>query len=126
MQNLAQRGIDPRVVDDQTGRLTFTPTLAEGIHHLLTTHAPHGTYNLTGTGEPHTWADIARTVYTLTGHDPARITGVTTTDYYSTAEHATAPRPHNSTLDTTKIENTGYTPTDAIASLRSFLADTAQ
>ena len=126
MASLAQRGTDPRVVDDQTGRLTFTPTLAEGIHHLLTTHAPHGTYNLTGTGEPHTWADIARTVYTLTGHDPARITGVTTTDYYSTAEHATAPRPHNSTLDTTKIENTGYTPTDAIASLRSFLADTAQ
>ena len=126
MQNLAQRGIDPRVVDDQTGRLTFTPTLAEGIHHLLTTHAPHGTYNLTGTGEPHTWADIARTVYTLTGHDPARITGVTTTDYYATAEHATAPRPHNSTLDTTKIQNTGYTPTDAIASLRSLLADTAR
>ena len=126
MQNLAQRGIDPRVVDDQTGRLTFTPTLAEGIHHLLTTHAPHGTYNLTGTGQPTTWADIARTVYTLTGHDPARITGVTTTDYYATAEHATAPRPHNSTLDTTKIQNTGYTPTDAIASLRSLLADTAR
>jgi len=126
MQNLAQRGIDPRVVDDQTGRLTFTPTLADGIHHLLTTHAPHGTYNLTGTGQPTTWADIARTVYTLTGHDPARITGVTTTDYYATAEHATAPRPHNSTLDTTKIQNTGYTPTDAIASLRSLLADTAR
>ena len=126
MQNLAQRSIEPRVVDDQTGRLTFTPTLADGIHHLLTTHAPHGTYNLTGTGQPTTWADIARTVYTLTGHDPARITGVTTTDYYATAEHATAPRPHNSTLNTTKIQNTGYTPTDAIASLRSLLADTAQ
>ncbi|MET0830557.1 MAG: bifunctional dTDP-4-dehydrorhamnose 3,5-epimerase family protein/NAD(P)-dependent oxidoreductase, partial [Microbacterium sp.] len=67
MASLAERGINPTVVDDQTGRLTFTTDIAAGIHHLLTTRPAYGTYNLTGTGTPTTWADIARHVYHLTG-----------------------------------------------------------
>lgn len=110
MANLANRGINPTVVNDQTGRLTFTPTIAEAIHHLLTTHAPHGTYNITNTGQPTTWYDIARTVYHLTGHDPNRVTPTTTTDYYANTTTPIAPRPTNSLLNTTKITNTGYTP----------------
>ena len=47
MASLAERGIDPDVVDDQVGRLTFTDELARGIRHLVTTAAPAGTYNLT-------------------------------------------------------------------------------
>ena len=35
MASLAARGIDPRVVDDQIGRLTFTGDIARGIRHLL-------------------------------------------------------------------------------------------
>ena len=35
MASLAERGIDPKVVDDQIGRLTFTDDLARGIRHLL-------------------------------------------------------------------------------------------
>src|SRR3546814_10256958 len=41
MATLAQRGINPTVVNDQTGRLTFTPTITTAIHHLLHTHAPY-------------------------------------------------------------------------------------
>src|SRR5690606_6732698 len=63
MASLAERGIDPRVVGDQTGRLTFADDIACGIRHLLETAAPYGTYNLTGSGPAQTWADIARDVF---------------------------------------------------------------
>ncbi|GAA1668551.1 bifunctional dTDP-4-dehydrorhamnose 3,5-epimerase family protein/NAD(P)-dependent oxidoreductase [Microbacterium lacus] len=121
MATLAQRGINPKVVNDQVGRLTFTTTLAEGIHHLLNTRPEYGTYNLTGTGEPTTWADIARHVYELTGHDPNRITPVTTDEYFAAATTPIAPRPHNSTLNTTKITTTGYTAPHTADSLATYL-----
>ena len=38
------------VVDDQYGRLTFTKDMAEAIFHLLDSHAPYVTYNLTVSG----------------------------------------------------------------------------
>src|SRR5690606_16394773 len=68
MASLAERGVDPKVVDDQVGRLTFTDELARGIRHLLDSDAPHGVYNLTGSGEPASWAEVARRVFALTGH----------------------------------------------------------
>ena len=121
MASLAQRGINPTVVSDQTGRLTFTTDLAAGIHHLLDTRAPHGTYNLTGTGEPASWDDIARAVYQLTGHDPARITDVTTEQYFANSAGPIAPRPANSILDLTKIEAAGFRPQDWRITLEKYL-----
>lgn len=123
MASLAERGIHPKVVDDQTGRLTFTRDIAAGIRHLLDTDAAYGTYNLTGTGEPTTWAAIARTVYELTGHDPACITGVTTEAYFSSATGPVSPRPRNSVLDLTKLETSGFTPAASLASLAAYLTD---
>ncbi|QAY60602.1 dTDP-4-dehydrorhamnose reductase [Microbacterium protaetiae] len=122
MASLAERGIDPKVVDDQTGRLTFTSDLARGIHHLLSTQAPHGVYNVTGAGEPTTWADVARRVFELTGYDPARVTGVSTDDYFAAADGPVAPRPRNSVLDLGKISDTGFTPTDAADSLADYVS----
>ncbi|CAH0122857.1 bifunctional dTDP-4-dehydrorhamnose 3,5-epimerase family protein/NAD(P)-dependent oxidoreductase [Microbacterium sp. Bi121] len=122
MANLAARGIDPNVIDDQHGRLTFTDDLARGIHHLLATGAPHGTYNLTGTGPARTWADIAREVYRLTGHDPARVTPVGTEAYYAQATGPIAPRPHNSILDLEKLTGTGYKPQDSDAALKAYVS----
>jgi dTDP-4-dehydrorhamnose reductase len=122
MAGLAERGINPTVVNDQTGRLTFTADLAAGIRHLLHTHAPYGTYNLTGTGEPTTWADIARTVFRLTGHDPDRITGVSTAEYFRTKTEPTAPRPSTSVQDLSKIVAAGFLPPDASDSLADYLA----
>ncbi|MCK3769999.1 bifunctional dTDP-4-dehydrorhamnose 3,5-epimerase family protein/NAD(P)-dependent oxidoreductase [Microbacterium aerolatum] len=121
MASLAERGIDPKVVDDQHGRLTFTDDIAAGIHHLLDTGAPYGTYNLTSTGPARTWANIARDVYRHLGHDPARITPVSTADYYADAEGPIAPRPHNSELDLSRINGTGFTPTDAGSALIEYL-----
>ena len=98
MAALAERGIDPKVVDDQVGRLTFTSDIAAAIRTLLDTAAPVGVYNITGAGDPATWYDIARDVFRLTGHDAERVTGVTTDEYFASATHPVAPRPRNSVL----------------------------
>lgn len=121
MASLAERGVDPRVVDDQIGRLTFTDDIARGIHHLLSTAAPFGTYNLTGGGEATSWAQIARAVFELSGHDPERVTGVSTEEYFAAASGPVAPRPRNSLLDLAKIAATGFEPRDARASLAEYL-----
>lgn len=121
MASLAERGVDPSVVDDQVGRLTFTSELARAIRHLTTTGAPYGTYNVTGSGPALSWADIARRVFELTGHDPARITGVSTDAYFASATSAVAPRPRNSVLDTQKLESTGFKPEAADDSLSRYL-----
>ncbi|GAA3907263.1 sugar nucleotide-binding protein [Microbacterium invictum] len=122
MASLAERGIDPKVVDDQIGRLTFTDELARGIHHLLDSDARHGTYNLTGGGEPESWAAIARRVFSLTGHDPARVTGVSTDEYFASATGPVAPRPRNSDLALGKLEATGFSPRAFADSLAGYLA----
>ncbi|MBN8424158.1 bifunctional dTDP-4-dehydrorhamnose 3,5-epimerase family protein/NAD(P)-dependent oxidoreductase [Microbacterium esteraromaticum] len=121
MASLADRGIDPKVVNDQSGRLTFADDIARGIRHLLGTVAPYGTYNLTGGGEPQTWADIARDVYRLTGHDPARVSPVSTDEYYANATDQIAPRPRNSVLELRKIEATGFVPADSASRLTEYL-----
>ena len=60
MATLADRGVNPEVVDDQFGRLTFTAEISRAIVHLLEIDAPYGTYNLSNDGDPMTWAGIAR------------------------------------------------------------------
>jgi dTDP-4-dehydrorhamnose 3,5-epimerase len=122
MASLAERGIDPAVVDDQVGRLTFTDDIARGIRHLLDIGAEHGTYNLTGAGEAMTWADIARRIFELTGHDPARVTGVSTEEYFASAGGPVAPRPRNSLLDLAKLESVGFATQNAAKSLADYLS----
>jgi dTDP-4-dehydrorhamnose 3,5-epimerase len=122
MASLAERGVDPSVVDDQVGRLTFAADLARGIRHLLDTRAEYGVYNLTGAGEPRTWAQVAARVFELTGHDPARVTPVTTEAYFAGADRAIAPRPRTSVLDLGRIRAAGFAPRDADDGLRAYLA----
>lgn len=122
MARLAADGVDPAVVDDQIGRLTFTDELARATRHLLDTEAPYGTYNATNSGSARSWADYARRVFELTGHDPGRVRTVTTADY--SAGKQMAPRPLNSTLTLTKLNETGFTSTDADAALAAYLDST--
>lgn len=110
MLNLADKGVAPAVVDDQYGRLTFTSDLARAIRHLTETHAPYGTYNVTGAGPAMSWADIAREVFSLSGHDASRVRGVSTEEYFADAQTPVAPRPRNSVLDLAKIEAVGFRP----------------
>lgn len=120
MASLADRGVDPSVVNDQVGRLSFTDDIAAGILHLLNTRAPFGIYHLSNEGPAMTWAEIAKLVYQATGHDPERVTGTTTAEYF--AGKAAAPRPAHSTLALDKIETTGFTPRDARDALSEYLA----
>ncbi len=122
MASLAERGVDPKVVDDQIGRLTFTADIAEAIVHLLTSGAPYGTYNVTGSGAARSWAQIAAQIFELTGHDPSRVTGVSTQEYFGSTTTPVAPRPANSELTLEKIRSTGFEPADAEVSLRDYLA----
>lgn len=120
MKSLAEKGVKPNVVNDQIGRLTFTPDLAKAIHHLIETQAPYGTYNITNEGPSASWADYASRVYELTGHNPEDVTGTSTAEYYAGKE-GIAPRPLQSTLDLSKLEATGFTPRSADEALEAYL-----
>ena len=118
MAGLADRGVSPSVVDDQHGRLTFADELARATVHLLSTGAAYGTYHVSNGGPATTWADIAREVFRLKGRDPEDVTGVSTEEYF--AGKAAAPRPRHSVFDLSRLEATGFTPTEAWTALASY------
>jgi dTDP-4-dehydrorhamnose reductase/dTDP-4-dehydrorhamnose 3,5-epimerase len=122
MASLAERGIKPSVVNDQTGRLSFTTDIAAGIKHLLDIGAPYGTYNLSNDGEPQTWADIAADVFELAGAAREDVTGVSTADYFK--DKAAAPRPLNSTLNLAKLKSVGFESAPSEARLQSYVKST--
>ncbi|MFD4959972.1 sugar nucleotide-binding protein [Microbacterium sp. NPDC058389] len=122
MIGLAERGIDPAVVADQYGRLTFADDIVRGIEHLIAVQAPFGVYNLTSSGDVGSWADIARSVFRLVGHDPERVGSTTAAAYAASAAAPTAPRPRNSMLDLAKIEATGFALPDWQTGLERYVA----
>ncbi|MDG4664242.1 bifunctional dTDP-4-dehydrorhamnose 3,5-epimerase family protein/NAD(P)-dependent oxidoreductase [Mycobacterium sp. 236(2023)] len=121
MLSLAHRGVNPSVVDDQYGRLTFASEISRSIKHLVDTRAPSGTYNVTGSGPTMSWADVARHVFAISGHDPDRVTGVSTDEYYASAPSPVAPRPRNSVLDLARLQETGFVPGDALEMLEIYV-----
>jgi dTDP-4-dehydrorhamnose 3,5-epimerase len=108
------------VVDDQIGRLTFAAELARATRHLLDTQAPYGTYNVTNSGEPWSWAGLAAEVFSLAGRGREDV-GPVTTDQYALGRDL-APRPRNSVLDLARIRATGFEPGDQRAALRAYVA----
>lgn len=124
MLSLAERGVNPEVVDDQFGRLTFAPELAQAIRHLAETRPPYGVYNVTGSGPATSWADIARQVFALAGHDPDRVTGVSADQYFASIARPVAPRPRNSVLDLAKTYSVGYRTADTHEMLARYVSGT--
>lgn len=120
MQSLADRGLEPRVVNDQIGRLTFTEDLAKATRHLLEHKSPYGTYNATNSGDPASWAEIAAEVYELCGHDRNEVTGISTEEYFKDKTDI-APRPLQSTLNIDKIQKAGFSPREWKEALRQYL-----
>jgi dTDP-4-dehydrorhamnose 3,5-epimerase len=106
MLGLAARGVAPTVVDDQFGRLTFADDLAGAIVHLLDSGAEPGTYQVTGSGEPASWADVAREVYAQAGCAHLPVTGTSSEAYFADKPHA-ARRPLNSVLDLGRAAQAG-------------------
>ena len=123
MASLAEKGVDPQVICDQHGRLTFADDLARGILHLLSSDAPYGVYNLSNSGPVMSWFDVARAVFELTGHDPERV-AATTAEAYAAGRGAVtiAPRPRHSAFELARLEATGFVPRDARVALQEYLA----
>jgi len=111
MERLADMRIDPKVVNDQFGRLTFTSELVRAIDHLIRGEIESGTYNLSNSGQVRSWAEIAALVFELAGHDPSRVKPITT-DEYKMNKNPFAPRPTHSDLDLAKIHRTGFESLD--------------
>jgi dTDP-4-dehydrorhamnose 3,5-epimerase len=120
MAGLADRGVSPTVVDDQIGRPTFSTDLAAGIAHLLSSGAPFGTYNLTNSGDPVSWADVAAAVFRARSRSADDVTRVGTAGYFADQPQA-APRPLNSVLDLSKVTEAGFAPPDWRTGLARYL-----
>ena len=106
MLSLAKKSIDPIVVSDQIGRLTFTSELVRSIDYLLTQRSPFGVYNVTNSGDPASWANIAREIFKLAGYNNT-VTDTTTSEYYK-GKIGIAPRPLNSVMDLDKLHQIGF------------------
>lgn len=119
MLGLGKKGIEPTVVDDQIGRLTFTSELVRAIDHLLTSDAAPGTYNVSNSGESASWAEVTRQIFKDAGFD-LTVTGTTTAEYYKGKE-SIAPRPLNSTLKLDKIQATGLVSVDWKEELKKYI-----
>lgn len=120
MLGVGKKGINPSVVADQVGRLTFTSELVRAIDHLLTTNAPAGTYNVSNDGEPASWAAITREIFKLANFD-LTVTDTTTAEYFA-GKDGIAPRPLNSTLSLDKIHGTGFASKDWQEELKAYVA----
>ena len=82
--------------------------------------APPGTYNLTGAGEPASWADIAALIFAARGCPASDVVRVSWAEY--AAGKQLAPRPANSVLDVAKISETGFPVADWRDRLTAYLA----
>lgn len=96
-----------QVVDDQRGRPTYAPDLAEGVLALLDAGAD-GLYNLTGGGKVASWADVAETAIEAAGLKTT-VQRVTTEQYYASKTGPIAGRPLNSELDCSRAGQLGVT-----------------
>lgn len=122
MKRLADMRVDPRVVNDQFGRLTFTSELVRAIDHIITDSVEPGTYNLSNSGKIRSWADIATLTFELSGHHPDRVTHISTEEYKSDKKDF-APRPSHSALSLEKIQKTGFQSIDYEPLLKRYISD---
>lgn len=122
MVELAKKGVKPKVVGDQLGRLTFTKDIANFIVFLLQKNAPYGTYNMSNGGDIASWAEIAKAVFEAAGSDANHVSAITTEEY-SADKPSGSPRPLNSALDLKKITELGYEPRDWRIALKEYIKE---
>ncbi|HMR95613.1 MAG TPA: dTDP-4-dehydrorhamnose reductase [Microthrixaceae bacterium] len=109
-------------VDDQIGHPTFAQDLAAMVVKLGVERVP-GVFHTTNQGVV-SWYGFARAVFSAAGHDPDRISPITTAELDPPRP---APRPANSVLDNLAWRLHGFTPSrdfhepldEVVASLRS-------
>ncbi len=109
-----------KVVSDQIGRPTFTTELARAIDFMLNNQIEFGTYNVSNSGRPVSWADLARKAFEVVGINQEIIKDTTTKDYFA-GKTIYAKRPLNSTFDLSKITAAGFSPKDWEINLNEYL-----
>ena len=92
-----------RVVDDQHGRPTMVDDLAQGTMQAIGQGAS-GVVHLANEGVT-TWYGLAREIAEIARLDPDRVTPVSTEEF-----PRPAARPHNSVLDSERLETLGVPP----------------
>jgi dTDP-4-dehydrorhamnose 3,5-epimerase len=113
IRGAAADGRTLRVVDDQVGRPTAAVDIAVALKHLIACEA-RGIVNITGAGDPCSWADLAEVVI---GGTVARI---------STEEFgAPAPRPANSVLSLDRAATLGVPLRDWRSAVDEYLESAA-
>jgi dTDP-4-dehydrorhamnose 3,5-epimerase len=121
MMGLAEKGVSPKVVADQVGRLTFTSELVRITDHLLTTTAPYGVYNATNGGRTASWAEITRQIFIDAKRPELTVTDTTTEEYFA-SKTGVAPRPLNSEMNLSKLHQTGFQSRDWEDDLKAYVA----
>lgn len=119
MLSLGKKGINPKVVNDQIGRLTFTSEIVRAIDFILMNNIDYGTYNISNGGTPKSWAEIAQTTFDQAGY-PIKVTGISTDEYFYGKENI-ALRPKFSTLSLNKLSLLGFSPYDWEKNLADYL-----
>ncbi|MGI8662380.1 MAG: dTDP-4-dehydrorhamnose reductase [Acidimicrobiales bacterium] len=99
---LAHDGVDPSFVTDQIGHLTIVEDLVPVLRAFAVSRRP-GLFHTTNSG-PLSWFDVARAVFVAAGHDPGRVSPITTAEL---APPRPAPRPANSVLDNVALRVAG-------------------
>ena len=103
MLRLARAGDGPvPVVDDQHGCPTFTADVAAGIRRLAVSRLP-GVFHVTN-AEPTTWHGFAAAIFEASGHDPARVVAIASSELKPARP---APRPSWSVLDNAALRGHG-------------------
>jgi len=120
MKRLADMRVDPRVVHDQYGRLTFVSELVRAVDHIIKNKIESGTYNVSNSGKIKSWAEIAADTFEFAGHSRDRVKQITTDEYKEDKKHF-APRPRNSDLDLSKIQKTGFESQDYEPLLKEYV-----
>lgn len=121
MIDLANKGMNPAVVNDQFGRLTFTNELVRFISYLLDNDLEYGIYNVSNSGESISWSEIAKYVYEKLGLKN-QIVEINTQEYFKNKDDV-AVRPKYSTLDLSKIKSSGFKSTDWKKDLDNYLKE---
>lgn len=120
MVKLANMRIDPKVVNDQYGRITFVSELVRAVDYILNNNIAPGTYNVSNAGPIKSWADIAADAFEYSGYDRKRVKFITT-DEYKKDKDFFAPRPVHSDLSLAKIQSTGFVSTDYREELKKYI-----
>lgn len=109
MATLANKKVEPKVVDDQYGRPTFAGHLADALIEVCDrVGVLPKILHATGSGEPTTWWEFAQAIFEATGNDPERVSPILTSGYPTPA-----PRPTGIYLDIRDWEGAGLNPLPA-------------